>query len=55
MATEDVAGGDAERQPLLAPQASEQETVHSSRNETPKTRTVSLVIKFTLALTGEDF
>ena len=60
MAASNVAGGDdAERQPLLeppglAPQTGQHETVSSSENPRPSTRTVSLVIKFTLALTGED-
>lgn len=61
MTTQDVAAVDAERQALLehpsglAPPASQPETIQSSKNETSKARTVSLVIKFTLALTGENF
>ena len=61
MTTQDVAAVDAERQALLehpsglASSASQPEAAHSSKNETSKARTVSLVIQFTLALTGEDF
>ena len=62
MSTGNLASGhDAERQPLLepspglAPQAGQHEAVHSSENPKPGDGKVSLVIKFTLALTGENF
>lgn len=50
---------DAERRPLLEPpfriasQTSQHEAVHPSENASPSAGTLSLVIKFTLALTGE--
>ena len=50
---------DAERRPLLEPplglasQTSQHEAVQPSENASPSAGTVSLVIKFTLALTGE--
>ena len=60
MTTTNLASVDyAERRPLLEPpsglasQTRQHEAVHPSENASSSTGTVSLVIKFTLALTGE--